>query len=319
MPGFVLTRMSISAIIKRVSDEENPARPGFPMIAFKKRRFIMSNLVRVLVVITIATLASSPSVAAERCSGQEEQKKTMEQEIQQLRSELTSMREELKLLQTDIRKVLTELRGIKSSVAAKATPTPKPKGQPDTKVYNIELGSSPIRGAKDALVTIVEFADFQCPYCAREWPKLQQLLEQYPDKVRVVVKHFPLSFHKKAKPAHAAAEFANRTAGAEAFWKMHDMILKDYRKLDVPTLRGYAESLGLDLAKFDKLMADPNEINAMVKSDMDEARKCGVRGTPTVLVNGLKMARRDMNSYTARVDEILKTADKGKPAAKAGK
>jgi len=278
----------------------------------------MSKVLQVVVVLGIAMLVCSPLVAAQRRTGQEEQKKSMEQEIQQLRSEMTGMRAELKSLQADIRKVLSELRGMRSSAAAKAKP--KPKRQPDTKVYNIDIGSSPIRGAKDAPVTIVEFADFQCPYCAREWPKLKQLLEQYPDKVRVVVKHFPLRFHKNAKPAHAAAEFAKRTAGTEAFWKMHDMILKNHRKLDVPTLRSYAESLGLDLEKFDKLMADPTAINAMVKPDMDEARKCGVRGTPTVLVNGLKMARRDINSYKARIDEILKTANKPKlVGAKVGK
>jgi len=270
----------------------------------------MANAVRVFLVTTIAALVFSPPAA----TGQGNQQKTMEQEIQQLRAELTSMRQELKALQADIRKVLTELRTIKSSVAAKP---PQRKRQADTTVYKVDLGSSAIRGAKDAPVTIVEFADFQCPYCAREWPKLNQLLQDYPDKVRVVVKHFPLSFHKKAKPAHAAAEFAKRTGGAEAFWKMHDMILKDSRNLEVSTLRGYAESLGLDLTKFDELMADSKKIDEFLKPDMDEARKCKVRGTPTVLVNGLKMAARGMNDYKQRIDEILKTTAKADTAKKA--
>lgn len=264
----------------------------------------MSNLVRTLALVAVFGVMLPSLQAAVKCTHQE---KPMEQQMEELRAELSTVRQELKTLQSDIRKVLSELRTIKTSVAAKPTTKPAPKKrQPDNTVYKINLGTSPIRGAKDAPVTIVEFADFQCPYCAREWPKLKQILQEYPDKVKLVVKHFPLSFHKKAKPAHAAVEFAARNGSPDAFWKMHDMIIADYRKLDVPVLRGYAEKLGLNLDEFDKLMADPAKINEILKPDMDESRNCKVRGTPTVLVNGKKMASRSLDAYKARVEEILK-------------
>ncbi len=162
-------------------------------------------------------------------------------------------------------------------------------------------------------MTIVEFTDFQCPYCIREVPKLKKLVEQYPNDVKVVFKHYPLSFHKKAKPASAAAIFAQKQKGNDAFWEMHDKIIAGgTKKLDVPILRTYAEEMGLDLAAFDAVMASPAEINKLLKPDLDEARKCKVRGTPTVLINGLKVAKRSDEAYKARIDQILADKKKGK-------
>jgi len=227
---------------------------------------------------------------------------TLQAEISALRTDVSSVQNELKALRNDMRKILAELKGLK---ATQKKPERR-KRQPDTTIYDVKVGSSPIRGPQDAPVTIVEFADLQCPFCIRETPKLLKVLEEYPDKVRLVFKHFPLSFHKQAKPAHAATEFARLEGGNEAFWKMHDMIVQKPKALDVAALRGYVETLGLDLAKFDSLMADQGKMDEMLKADMDEARKCKVRGTPTVLVNGLKLADRNISGYKARIDEILK-------------
>jgi len=127
----------------------------------------------------------------------EGEKQAVKDEIQALHAEVSCLHEELQALRADMKKVLAELRSIKASVAQ-----PKKKRQPDTTVYDVNIGSSPILGAKDAPVTIVHFCDFQCPFCAREYPKLKQVLKDYGEKVRLVYKQFPLSFHKKAKAAH---------------------------------------------------------------------------------------------------------------------
>lgn len=201
-----------------------------------------------------------------------------------------------------------KLTDIKQPVDIKHPPTTTQR-QPDTTIYDITVGPSPTLGPKDAPVTIVEFSDVQCPYCVREWPKIMQVMEQYPDKVRVVFKHYPLSFHKKAKPAHAALQLALNQNGSEAFWEIHDKIMANPKKLETSDLRGYAESLKVDLADFDKLMTDESSMSQMLRTDILEARKCNVRGTPTVFINGLKMARRNIEDYKARIDEILKEAD----------
>jgi len=204
------------------------------------------------------------------------------EQLEVIQLEVTEIRHQILHLRADIRKIQT----------SKAPAVPKTP--PDTTVYNIALGDSPVLGAKEAKVTIVEFGDFQCPYCVREFPKIQQILKEYPDQVRFVFKHYPLRFHKKAPPAHAAAELARREKGNQGFWKMHDLIMANPKKLEISDLRGYAQSLNLDLEQFDTVMADPEKINELLKSDLAEAKKCKVRATPTVLINGLKMTNRTL-------------------------
>ena len=215
------------------------------------------------------------------------------EQLEIIRAEVAELRHQIMHLRADIRKIQT----------SKAPAVPKTP--PDTTVYTIEIDDSPFLGAKEAKVTIVEFGDFQCPYCVREFPKIQQILKQYPDQVRFVFKHYPLRFHKKAPPAHAAAELARREKGADAFWKMHDLILANPKNLEISDLRGYAQSLNLDLKRFDSVMADPDKMNELLKADLAEAQKCHVRATPTVLINGLKMTNRTLPAYQARINQIL--------------
>ena len=228
-------------------------------------------------------------------------------EIEQLKEGQQELRTELKGVRGDLKKILRELANIK---AAQAKPK-RNQRKPDTTVYDVKIGDSPVLGSKDAPVTIVEFSDFQCPFCHREYPVLKKVLEEYPNDVKVVYKNFPLSFHKNAPPAHAAAILAQKEQGNTGFWKMHDMILSNPRKIGKDQLRKYAERMGLDLAKFDEVMADNTKIAALYKDDVAEARKCKVRGTPTILINGLKLANRNYQGYKARIDALLKTKKKG--------
>lgn len=178
----------------------------------------------------------------------------------------------------------------------------------DTTVYPVMEGNSPVLGSAAAPVMIVYFADLECPYCAREYPKLRQIQQEYPDKVCLVFKHYPLSFHKNAPYAHAACVLAQQKLGSAGFWQMQDLIMANPKKLAVADLRAYAEQLGLDLAAFDAVMADPQKITPLIMVDQPEAAKCKVNGTPTVLINGLKLEDRSPEGYKTRIDGIL-----GKP------
>ena len=231
----------------------------------------------------------------------------LEEQLFQVQEELERVRKEVTHVRNDLKKVLEKL-DIQDPHARKKKPA-------DTTVYDINIGSSPTLGSKDAPVTIVQFSDFECVYCVREIPKLKQLLDEYPGKVRVVFKHYPLKFHKKAKPAHAAAEMALRQKGNDGFWKMHDMIFDKPKNLEISDLRGYVESMELDLAKFNKIIDEPATMNNMLQADFAEAKKCNVTGTPTIFINGQKLAGdRSLNNYKIRIDQILAAAEADKQA-----
>jgi protein-disulfide isomerase len=230
--------------------------------------------------------------------------------IKSLQDEIASLKGEVQKVQADQAKILKKLDTLEGRQAQRP-PQQRQQRPVDTTVYDIEVGSSPTLGPENAKVTIVEFVCLQCPYCVREYPKLQQVLKDYPNDVRVVFKHFPLRFHKKAKPAHAACALAGQLGGNEMFWKVHDLIMANPKKLDVPDLRKHFETAGLDLNKFDEVMADEAKIDALVMVDQPVAKKCGVRGTPSVYINGLKLADRKPEGYKARIDEVLKGKKQG--------
>lgn len=232
------------------------------------------------------------------------------EEIRMLRTELSNVMKELQVLRSDMKKVLAALgNGAPGCACAGAAAPSEAQPRPvDTNVYDVNTGSSPLLGKADAPVTIIEWSDFQCPFCAREYPTLKEILAAYPDKVRIVFKHRPLGFHRQAKPAHAAAQLAMEQGGSELFWKMHDKIIGNPKALEIKDLRGYAEALNLDLARFDAVMADPKKMDELLKLDLDEAAKCKVNATPTVMINGLKLFDRSIESYKARIDGLLKSA-----------
>jgi protein-disulfide isomerase len=239
-----------------------------------------------------------------------------EEEKWQLRNDITTLKNDLRLVRSDLRKVLTELAAIKRSTAA-AAKKPAPR-KADTTVYKIDTKTSPYLGPENAPVTIVEFSDFQCPYCIREYPKIQQVLKEFPNQVKFVFKHYPLAFHKKAPAVHAATELAFREKGNDAFWKMHDMILKEPKKLDPKQMLSYAEQLDLDTVQLGQALEDQEKVEALLAPDKAAAGKCKVRGTPSVYVNGLKITNRTVEGYRARIKQIL-NAGKNKANKRPGK
>jgi protein-disulfide isomerase len=171
-------------------------------------------------------------------------------------------------------------------------------------VQQLPVNNSAVKGAKNAPVTITVFDDFQCPYCARLVPTLEQVLAAYPTQVRVVYKHFPLSMHKFAEQA-AIASIAARNQGK--FWPMHDLLFANYNKLNDAKIRELAETVGLDMARFDKDLVNP-ALKQEVAADMQLGAKAGVRGTPAVYLNGVSLKDRSINGFKKSIDAELNKA-----------
>ena len=207
--------------------------------------------------------------------------------------------EELKKGQKDI---LAKLEALDTAVKARpaAAPAAAP-GQPDpNKIYTIPVGNSPVKGPKGAKVTIVEFSDYQCPFCSQADTLLNQVLAANPD-VAFVYKNFPLtSIHPNAMPAAKAALAAGKQG---KYWEMHEILFKNQRALGADQLKEYAKQAGVpDLAKWEKDMNSP-EVQDQVNTEMREATAAEVRGTPTIFVNGKRVMNRSVDGFKQLIDE----------------
>jgi protein-disulfide isomerase len=153
----------------------------------------------------------------------------------------------------------------------------------DTTPKEIPQGTSYSQGAEKPLLTLVEFSDLQCPYCAQSAPILDSLARAYPNEVKVVFKHFPLSFHPQAKAAAAAAIAAGKQG---KFFEFRYKVAPHFRDLKDSTYLGVAKEIGLNMEQFKKEMALGPDANRILDEDMQLGRKIGVEGTPTIFVNG---------------------------------
>jgi protein-disulfide isomerase len=179
------------------------------------------------------------------------------------------------------------------------------------KSYTIAIDASPVRGKKDAPVTIVEFSDFQCPFCARSNPIVDGVLAKYPDQVNYVYKHFPLAFHAAARPA-AQASIAAQEQGK--FWEMHEVLFANQATLDASKLSQYAKQAGLDVARFEKdLAAKKAEYDKRIDAEFKLGQSVDVRGTPTIYIGGKKVRPgvRSVEGMSAMIEEQLKQKEKG--------
>ena len=159
----------------------------------------------------------------------------------------------------------------------------------DNKVWDIPDGNSPIFGnTKDPKLTIVEFTEFQCPYCSRIAPVMKELNEKYPDKIKFVYKHFPLSFHNNAKAA-AAASIAAQNQGK--FWEFRYALAPHSRELSDSVYIAVATEIGLDIEKFKKDMVLDSAMEARIDADFQLGVKVGVQGTPNFYINGKRQDR----------------------------
>lgn len=165
----------------------------------------------------------------------------------------------------------------------------------------IDITGSPFLGPANAPVTIVEFSDFQCPYCARVKPLLEEVMRRNPDQVKVIFKHFPLPSHQQARPA-AIATMAAQNQGK--FWEMHDRIFAAQRELNPAKIREIAQDLKLDMARFDRDINSP-ELARRLDKDLADGQQAGVRGTPALFVNGQPVSQRSPEGIQMMIDQAL--------------
>jgi protein-disulfide isomerase len=165
---------------------------------------------------------------------------------------------------------------------------------------DVELAAhDPVRGPASAPITIIEFSDYQCPYCSRVTPTLDKLRAAYPDKIRFVFKDFPLPNHAQAPKA---AEAAHCASDQKKYWEMHDRLFANQQALDVPALKQHATTLGLDQAAFAQCL-DSGKFTDAVKADMELGAKLGISSTPTLYVNGRPVIGAQPYEYFVNVVE----------------
>ena len=176
----------------------------------------------------------------------------------------------------------------------------------------VEVGSAPVRGNPKAPVTVVEFSDFQCPYCVRARPTVDRVRETYGDKVRWVFRHFPLDFHAQAEKAGEAAACAGEQG---KFWEMHDLLWENPAKLQVADLKAHAAKLGLDAAKFGQCL-DSGRHAGLVEADLRAGQGYGVSGTPAFFVNGRPLVgAQPFDAFAQVIDDELQHPPTAAPAA----
>ena len=199
-------------------------------------------------------------------------------------------------------------------------PSPRTRPNADAQaIYRVPVDGSAAKGPADALVTIVESSDFQCPYCKRVIPTLKQLEQAYPGKLRFVFKHNPLPMHPLAPGAAQAAEAARALGGDEKFWAMHDALFELSPALEQANLESAAQKLGLDAEQFKAAMAS-SATRDRIDRDQRLVTGLGAGGTPTFFINGRKIAGAyPLDAFKTIVDEELRKAEalvkSGTPAA----
>jgi protein-disulfide isomerase len=215
-----------------------------------------------------------------------------------------------------IKQALADTQGALEKVASArpAGGAPAGGGPDPSKKYTVKTEGTPFKGnLKSAKIEIIEFSDFQCPFCGRVVPTLKQIQDTYGDKVKIGFKHLPLSIHPKAPEAHAAAEAAHRQG---KFWEMHDWIFEKQSEIMGPQATKppkeryleFAKEKGLDVEKFEKDMAS-EEVKKKVNDDAAEAAKLGITGTPGFFINGRFLrGAQPFEGFKTLIDEELTKA-----------
>ncbi len=213
--------------------------------------------------------------------------------------------EEVRELREGQRRILAKLADLDSKIERGAARPAGPQGrQPPEpgKVFDLPVGTSPVRGPASARVALVLFSDFQCPFCAKVPSVVDEVLKAYPNDVKVVFKEFPLTtIHQFALNAARAAVAAQRQG---KFWEMHDALFANQRQLDMESLKRYAQQVGLDVPAWEAALASP-EVQQQIDADVKLAQTAQVSGTPSLFVNGKRAMNRSVEGLKAMIDEAL--------------
>lgn len=202
-----------------------------------------------------------------------------------------------------IQQFLANERGGKARADFIATLRAKYKVRVLLEPHRVQVGADgPAKGPANAPVTIVEFSEFECPFCARVNPTLDQVRATYGDKVRIVFRHLPLPMHANAFKASEASLCADEQG---KFWEMHDAMFADQRNLGLDALKAKAAGLGLDSARFDECL-DSGRHAARVQADLTEGQQVGATGTPTFFINGrLLSGAQPFEAFKELIDDEL--------------
>lgn len=172
---------------------------------------------------------------------------------------------------------------------------------PEPPVFSISTMDQPSQGKVAAPVTIVEFTDYQCPSCAATKPILDRLVKEYGDKLRLVVRDYPLAQHADAFKAAEAAEAAREQG---KYWEYTDLLMRNQTALDGDRLKAYASELGLDRVRFDKSL-DTGKFAELVQRDIEAGNRLGIDSTPTIFINGRRATDKSYESLKAGIETAL--------------
>lgn len=226
--------------------------------------------------------------------------------------ERSDMKTEIAVLNTQVETMQGEIKELKSKpgqAGRPAAPTP-------TVVKGVKIDDDPVKGDANAPITIVEFSDYECPFCKRSNDQvISRIDKEYIEtgKVKFVFRDFPLGFHKQAIPAAVAANCAGEQG---KYWEVHDFLFQSKNNVNQAAVLNAAESLGLDKAKLQACMDDPSKV-AEVNKDMEEGKKYGVRGTPSYFIGKTNdsgeiegtfiRGAQPYNVFQAEIDKQLKS------------
>ncbi len=192
--------------------------------------------------------------------------------------------------------------------------TQPPPAPPQAPVSNVDMNKinmegAPTRGASNAKVTIVEYTDFECPFCGRAYGTVEDLMHKYDGKVKLVYKSFPLPFHPWAMTAAIGARCAY-VQSQKAFWYFYDHLFQGQNSITPDsikdTLKGYAKATHLNMGKFNACL-DPQQTKSAVQKDIEEGKGFGISGTPTFVINGqLLQGAQPEEQFTQIIDKDLK-------------
>jgi protein-disulfide isomerase len=190
------------------------------------------------------------------------------------------------------------------SVCAPPRKFGRSSSRPQPPAYKIATDGQPTKGSEKAAVTLVEFTDYQCPSCAKAQPALERLVAEYGDRVRLVVRDYPLTQHKDAQKAAEAAEAAREQG---KYWEYTALLFQNQSALQTDKLKEYATRVGLDRAKFDAAL-DSGKFAESVHRDLHDGDRVGVQGTPTVFLNGRRVVDISYEGLKAAVESALSAA-----------
>ncbi|MEZ4393054.1 MAG: thioredoxin domain-containing protein [Polyangiales bacterium] len=197
---------------------------------------------------------------------------------------------------------------------AEPTPSPSQPQQPQRQedpnaVYAVPVGNSPFQGPRDALVTMVVFSDFQCPFCSRVEATVREMRQRYGNDLRVVWKHEPLPFHNRARPAAALAQEAFAQGSHAKFWQVHDILMENQQHLEDADLERYAQQAGLNMARYRAAVA-ANTHNAAIDADHALAQRVEANGTPHFFINGRRLVgAQPASAFQTAIDDAKRRAE----------